>query len=168
MRVQPGDGDRIRVELEEFELELLRNLPEGLRVLLGDHDTDDPAIQRLFPAAVTDDRSTDREVRELIFDDLLRQRLDAVDEVTAILERATRKRTRWHVDLDGDESALLLGVLNDLRLTLGARVGIEQLTRDDIDEEHPAAPTLAVMDHLAWFQEQLIRVLDPAVAEGDE
>ncbi|HEX9888563.1 MAG TPA: DUF2017 family protein, partial [Nitriliruptorales bacterium] len=56
----------------------------------------------------------------------------------------------------------------DLRLALGARVGIAHLDRDELDEDHPAAWSVAVMDHFAWLQEQLILVLDPpAVFDGD-
>lgn len=161
MRVR-REGDAVRVELEDFEVELLRQLPEGLRALLSDAEPDDPAIARLFPATVWADDDADAELRRLIYDDLLAARLDALDDIGAILDRGTERRGRLRVDLVEDEPALFLGVLNDIRLTLGARVGIEHLDRDRIDESHPAVPTLAVMDHLAWLQEQLLRVIDPA------
>lgn len=154
-------GDHVRVELEDFELELLRSLPEEVRQLLTTGDSDDPAFSRLFPACVTGDADEDDEVRRLIHDDVLRERLDGLDAVAEVLERAEPHRGRHRVDLDDEETALLLGVLNDVRLTLGSRVGIEHLERDDIDDDHPAMPALAVMDHLAWIQESLIRALDP-------
>lgn len=151
----------MRVELEDFEHDLLRSLPVALRALLDDPDPRDPAFGRLFPAAVPGDDEADAELRHFIYEDLLRSRLEALDDVGAILDRATPRRGRLRVDLVEDEPALLLGVLNDVRLTLGARVGIDRLDRDEIDIEHPAAPTLAVMDHLGWFQEQLLRAIDP-------
>jgi hypothetical protein len=53
-----------------------------------------------------------------------------------------------------------------VRLTLGARIGIEHLDRDEIGADHPAAPTLAVMNHLAWIQEEILRVVDPPSVGG--
>lgn len=154
-------GEHVRLELEDFELELLRSLPEGVRALLVDEDVDDPAFSRLFPACVAGDDDADAEVRRLIHDDVLRERLEGIDEVAEILGRAEPRRGRHRIELDDEEAALFLGVLNDVRLTLGARIGMEHLDRDDVDPDHPAAPTLAVMDHLAWMQEAILHVVDP-------
>lgn len=160
-------GDAVRLELEEFEVELLRTLPVGLRSLLADPDTTDPVVARLFPACVSGDEEIDSEVRRLIFDDLLRERLAGLEALTAILDRSVKRRGRFRVDLVADEPELVLGVLNDLRLTLGARIGIEHLDRDDLPSHHPVVPTLAVMDHLGWLQEQLLRVIDsPSVPDA--
>ncbi len=155
-------GDAVRLELEEFEVELLRALPAGLGALLADPHTDDPVVSRLFPACVAGDRDTDLEVRRLIFEDLLRERLAGLEALSAILDRGVTRRGRLRVELVAEEPELVLGVLNDLRLMLGARIGIEHLDRDDLPSHHPALPTLAVMDHLGWLQEQLLRVLDSA------
>ena len=154
------------MELEDFELELLRSLRTGLRALLDDPTPQDPVVQRLFPVAVVGDDAADAELRRLLWDDLLRDRLHGLDAVAAILARGQKHRGRFRVDLEEDEPTLVLGVLNDIRLTLGARLGIEHLDRDEVDEQHPAAPTLAVMDHLAWLQEDLLRVLDPPSVRG--
>ncbi len=153
-------GDAVRLELEDFEVELLRQLPAGLRTLLADPDTTDPVVSRLFPACVAGDQETDLEVRQLIFHDLLRERLAGLDALTAILDRGATRRGRFRVELVEEEPELVLGVLNDLRLTLGARVGIEHLDRDNLSSHDPVLPTLAIMDHLGWLQEQLLRVID--------
>lgn len=156
--------------LEPFEHELLVQLPEALRSLLEEAAGDDPALRRLFPPVAPDDGAVDAEVRALIHDDLLHDRLDALEEVSAILARASRRRGQMEIELADDEPALLLGVLNDVRLTLGARLGIEHLDRDAVDQDHPMAQTLALMDHLAWVQEELIAAIDPGsvVRTGDE
>jgi hypothetical protein len=151
--------------LERVEARLLRDLPGQLRTLIEDPDPDDPAVARLFPTAVAGDDEADAEVRRLIFDDLLRERLDALEEVSEVLASGTS--TRWgrvEVELTGEQPHLVLGVLNDIRLTLGARVGIERLDREEVDRDHPAAATVAVIDHLAWIQEVLLRVVDPPSA----
>lgn len=162
-------GDRIRMELEEFEVRILRELRDGLRQQLAHADSSDPVIERLFPSAVRDDDLVDAEVRALIHDELLQSRLAGLDALTEILDRGTPHRGRLRCELEEDEPPLVLGVLNDLRLALGARVGVQHLDRDEVDEDHPAAWSIAVMDHFAWLQEQLIAVLDPpAVFEPDD
>lgn len=155
------------MELEPFEVELLQTLRDGLRASLESGDEDDPVLARLFPPAVPDDEDTDREVRRLFHGELLRGRLAALDELAALLERGrTTARGRLRVDLVEEEPALVLGVLNDLRLAIGVRVGVDRIERDEIDADHPAAAPLAVMDHFAWLQEQLLAVLDPPSVAG--
>ncbi len=149
------------MDLEDFELELLRSLPEGVRALLVDEDVDDPAYRRLFPTCVPGDDDTDAEVRRLIHDDVLSERLEGLDEIAGILDRAEPHRGRHRVDLDEEEAGLFLGVLNDVRLTLGARIGMDHLNRNDVGPDHPAAATVAVMDHLAWMQEAILQIVDP-------
>ena len=152
----------IRMELEDFEVQLLRDLPAGLRGLLEEPDDDDPVFARLFPRGVVGDDIAAAELRRMTYEDLLRQRLVGLEALGAILDRGEPLRSnRLRVELVDDEPELVLGVINDVRLTLGVRAGIEHLDRDDIDEDHPAAAMLAVMDHLAWLQEQLLEVLDP-------
>jgi hypothetical protein len=150
------------MQLEAVEVELLQSLQQGLRNTLEGGDHRDPIVRRLFPATVSDDDEADRELRGLIHDDLLRTRLEGLDTLLALLERGTRRGGSVRVELVEDEPMVVLGVLNDLRLAIGAQVGIEQLDRDELDPEDPVAYRVAVMDHLAWLQEQLLHVLDPA------
>jgi hypothetical protein len=162
------DGDEVVLRLESFEVDLLRSLPAALRSLLDDPDPDDPAVARLFPACVIGDDEVDAEVRRLIHDDVLRSRLEALDTFVDVLQRGQRRRGQVTVRLVEDEPAMVLGVLNDVRLTLGARIGIEHLDRDEIGRDHPAVQTLAVMDHLAWIQEEILRAIDPSAADVEE
>lgn len=149
------------MQLEPVEAQLLRSTREGLRRTLEEGDPADPVVQRLFPPAVGDDRDADRELRSLMRDDLLAQQLEALDELVAILDRGREHRGLLRVDLTGEEAVLVLGAINQLRLAIGARIGIEQLDRDELDEDDPRAYRVAVMDHLGWLQEQLLAVLDP-------
>jgi hypothetical protein len=55
-RIRP-DGDGVRLELEPFEVELLRSLPGGVRALLSDPDPDDPAVEPLTEQVVEDEAS---------------------------------------------------------------------------------------------------------------
>jgi len=154
-------GDRIRMHLQPVEVELLRRMREGLRAVLDEGDRDDPVVARLFPSAVSDDPEADDELRGLLYDDLLAARLTGLDELVALLDGGTRHRGGLRVELDGEAAVLVLGVLNDLRLAIGARIGTEQLDRDAVGDDPDLAQRVAVMDHLAWLQEQLLAELDP-------
>ncbi|MFA9445238.1 DUF2017 family protein [Egicoccus sp. AB-alg6-2] len=155
-------GETIRMQLEPVEVELLHSVRDGLRESLLGGDHDDPIVRRLFPTAVSGDEQADHELRRLLYDDLLQARLVGLEELTSLLDRGVEHRGHLRVRLTAEEAALVLGVINDLRLAIGARIGIEDLERDDVDPEDPVAYRLAVMDHLAWLQEQLLAVLDPA------
>lgn len=159
----------VRMQLRDEEVALLRRLRDELAAVLRG-DTDDEIVRRLFPAAVSGDDEADVELRRLMHDDLLQSRLTALDELLGYLDRAHRVRRRQVVDLVEGEPVLVLGVLNDLRLALGARVGFDVLEgRDTITPDDPRVPSLAVMDHLAMWQEQLLAVLDPvSTAHYDE
>lgn len=154
-------GDGVRMQLEEIELELLHSLQSGLRGALEGADPGDPVMRRLFPPTVGDDEEADRELRGMIHDDLLRSRLASLDTLLDLLQRGTRRGRAVRVDLVDEEPFVVLGVLNDLRLAIGAQVGIERLDRERLDPDDPVTYRVAVMDHLAWLQEQLLGVLDP-------
>jgi len=151
------------------EADLLRDLVEQIRLLLEHPDPDDPVRQRLFPAAVTGDDAEDAELRGLVYDDLLTGRLVGLEELVGYLDGGRRVRAGLQVDLQAEQAALVLGVLNDVRLALGARIRIEDLDRDQLDDNHPTFPTVVLIDHLGWWQEQLLRILDPqSVAHYDD
>ncbi len=160
MRVFQAHGPGIRAQFDPAEVELLRSLEEGISQTLDHGDNDDPVIQRLFPAAVVDDDEADAELRRLLRDELLESRRSGLQALVMILDRATPHRGRLRVQLVDDEPLLVLGVLNDLRLAIGARIGIEDIDRDAVAPDDPLAYRLAVMDHLGWWQEQLLELLE--------
>jgi hypothetical protein len=154
-------GEVIRWTLHHQELELLRQLVDDLGRAIGQPAApDDPVQARLFPPAVLGDPDADAEVRDLITDALLADRLAALEEVVGLLERGRIQRGRHVTDLVDDEPLRVLTVLNDIRLAIGARIDVEALDRDRIGEEDAVAYPLAVMDHLGWWQEQLLVLLD--------
>lgn len=151
----------IRARFAPEEIELLRSLQQGIRSALEEGTEDDPVIARLFPRAVSDDDEADAELRRLLRDDLLASRQVGLDALIEVLDRCEPRRGRLVVELEDDEPLLVLGVLNDLRLAIGARIGVDDLDRQDITSEDPVAYRLAVMDLLGWWQEQLLALLDP-------
>ena len=161
-------GGRIIARFAPEEVELLRALQDGIRQTLAEGNDEDPVVARLFPSAVSGDDEADAELRGLLRDELLTQRQAGLDALIAILDRCEPHRGHLRAELSDDEPLLVLGVLNDLRLAIGARVGIEHLDRDEVSEDDPVAYRLAVMDHLGWWQEQLLHLLEPgdAASEG--
>lgn len=155
-------GRAIRATLSPDEYELLRALRDQLQAALQAPDPDDPVIQRLFPPPVLGDPEAAREVRELLLDDLLADRLAGLEALVSLLERGVTTRGAVRIDLVEEEPLLVLGVLNDVRLAIGARIDIDVIDRDQVAEDDPIAYRLAVMDHLGWWQEQLLAIIDPS------
>ena len=158
-RVFQAHGGGIRAQFEPQEVELLRTLEQGVSQTLQHGDDTDPVIERLFPTAVAGDDEADTELRRLLRDELLESRQAGLRTLVEILDRARPHRGRLRVELTDDEPLLVLGVLNDLRLAIGARIGIEHLDREDVPDDEALQYRLAVMDHLGWWQEQLLALL---------
>lgn len=154
-------GDAIRWSLQSWETELLRGLRDDLYRVVTSSDRDDAAVARLFPVGSRGDDEAGTELQRLIHDDLLAGRLAGLDALVDVLDRVEDRRGLGRVDLRDDEPSLVLGVLNDVRIALGARIGIEDIDREGLDEDDPVLPTVALMDHLGYLQESLLGVLDP-------
>jgi hypothetical protein len=129
--------------------------------VLAGRDPRDAAVQRLFPRTVLGDEEADAELRGLIHDDLAGVKRAGLDALSELLDGGTSRGQVLRVELTPDDTLLVLGVLNDLRLAIGARVGIEDLDRDDVDPDSALGYRLAVMDHLGLWQELLLAIVDP-------
>ncbi len=154
-------GDAVRARFVPFEVDLFRSLHEQLDLVLHAPDQADPVVRRLFPPPVLGDPEAEREVRAMLGPDLLAARREGLQAFAAILDRLVEHRGVLRVDLVDDEPYLVLGVVNDLRLAIGASLDIEALDRGSLTEDDPVVYRLAVMDHLAAIQEQLLELLDP-------
>jgi Domain of unknown function (DUF2017) len=145
-------GGRFRLRLTDEEREVLRSLPGQLREILN---TDDPALRRLHPPAYQDDPEREAEYRRLVRDDLLRQRLQALDVMEATIDAST---------LDQEQMTAWLAAINDLRLVLGTRLDVtEEIYEEGIPPEDPRAATFALYQYLGWLEEQVVA----ALAAGD-
>jgi hypothetical protein len=152
--------DRFRIRLGADEAAVLRSLPDQLRSVLAQREAD-PVLERLFPPAYLEpeDVGRDAEYHQLVHDDLLKDKLANLDVVTSTLERGTMSLRRWTVDLSEDEATAWLGVLNDMRLALGVRLGITEDFGGDVDESDPRAPGLHLLSYLSWLEEHLVEAL---------
>jgi hypothetical protein len=158
-RFRAGPGDALTVSLAEEELGLLRSLPEQLRVVL-ESDGDDLAHERLFPRAYLDPtaESEEAEWQALVHPELLRERLEALELITATLGRAELSGDWWQIGLTPDEVQAWLGVLNDTRLVLGTRLGVTEEERA-LDPADPDAGAYAMYHWLTWLQGDLVEAL---------
>ena len=139
------------LKLPRAEREVLSSLPGQLRELI---ESRDPSTTRLFPPAYQDDPERQSEYQELVGDDLRQKRLQALEIVDQTLQA---KR------LDEEQLLAWLGALNDLRLVLGTRLGIEVETDgEDIADDDPRAPTFGLYHYLGWLVSQAV----DALAEG--
>ncbi len=141
----------IEVALTAQERAVLHTLPETLDNL-GTSEAD-PATARLHPPAYPDDPAADAYFREMIEDDLAKARA------------ADRSRFAETVDADSmsdDDAQMWLRVLGDARLTLAARMGIDQEGWED-DRSLADSRDGAMLHYLSYLQDALIQVLSAAL-----
>lgn len=106
---------------------------------------DDPAADRLNVPVYLDDADANEEWWRLMGQDL---------EAGRRSDRAVFKKvvdSEGPVVMDDEEADAMLRVLNEARLVLGARFGVEvEADHDELPED-----SRQVMDYLGWIQEQL-------------
>jgi hypothetical protein len=116
---------------------------------------DDPALARLFPDAYDDPALAD-EFRRFTQRDLRSGKLAHQALALGTLERPDP------TELSAEECQAWLGTLNDLRLTLGARLEITEEGADalaGLPEDDPRRGLYVVYDWLTYHQDRLIRAL---------
>jgi hypothetical protein len=140
------------VSLETWERDLLRTLPAQLRDLL---ETDDPALERLYPPAYVDDDERNDEYQRLMRGDLEARRRSSIDVMEATID-ATR--------LEEEQLVAWMGAVNDLRLVLGTRLDVtEDPLEEQVDEDDPRAPAFALYGYLGYLQETVVQALSSAL-----
>ena len=137
------DGDRTTVLLDDDERSMLIDLAEQFRSVLA--AAADPDLRRLYPTAYADDAERDTEYAELVHDDLLQTRLDAIER---LVESATES------SIDDEQLAAWMQVLNGLRLLLGTRLDVSE--EDQFDPEAPDAPSRALITWLGFLLEEAV------------
>lgn len=150
----PTASGGARVLLDDAETDIIRQLAGELRAMLSVRtDRGDPVYDRLFPS-VYEDEKEESAYRDLIGDDLVRYKLDALDRVSTALGGAGGS----DVTLEGDDLEVWLSCLTDLRLAIGTRLEVdEERMAADVDPGDPDARALAVLHWLGWIQEGVLR-----------
>ncbi len=140
--------DVVRVDLPADDQDLLRTVLPQLREMLM--AADDPALHRLNPPARADDEKAEAAYREMVDDDLLIQRLEAIEIVEEGIDG---------VDLDESGITAWMQSLNALRLVLAARLDIDIMGHDpieDLDDDDPRMPIAAVYEWLGFLLGSLV------------
>jgi len=169
------DG-RLAVELHRAEAELLAHLAEELTELLETPDPADPAIDRLFPRAYLDptEEEAEQSFSSLVAPDLLRGRLDALRALAATVRPPSGEvdaddDTVRVLELDADQEAQWLSILNDARLALGIRLGVSD-DREEValEPDDPLLHAHQVYDWLTYLQGELVEVLLDELPDTDD
>jgi len=151
------------VRLSEPEQLLLKSLLAQLRTLLklegGGQITEDSGVRRLFPTAYPGRDDLEAEYQGMVHDDLLAQRLAAIDQVedTIVLP-----------SLDEEELGTWLRTFNDLRLVLGTRLDVSEDDSGPIDPDAPEAPARAAYEYLGWLLESTVNALTGGLPDPTE
>jgi hypothetical protein len=121
---------------------------------------DDPVIARLFPDAYEDDESA-ADFRRFTQTRLVEGKHASAQAVLAMLPDDVDEDD---VELVLDRSAALqwLGTLNDVRLALGVRLGVEQdddAYWDALPDDDPRGTVHEIYQWLGWVQETLVTSL---------
>jgi len=156
-RVQRTRSGTYELNLPESERAVMGDLVKQLRELLV-ATTDDPSVRRLFPTAYHDDPDRDREYQQLVRDELLSRRLDALTTVESTLGADS---------LDEDQLTAWLCALNDLRLVLGTRLDADE-SPVEVDPDDPDAPLFAVYDYLGFLLSEVVDALSDGLPEPTE
>lgn len=138
---------RLRVPREERDL--LRALCGQLREAL---EAGDASTARLFPPA-HDDPEVSRRYRDLVGDQLLEERLRALDTMEGSLDAP---------ELDEEQLTAWLTTLNDVRLVLGTQLDVTE-DPEPPPEDHPDAQRLAVYGYLGWVVSEIVDALSEGV-----
>lgn len=159
--IVPG-GVAVRFRPEETQL-----LTDLLRLLAGTGDpAEDPGSARLHPPVYLGDREADAEWRRLAGAELSAARRADRSVFELVIESAASAATpadedesdeepAAHIVIPVAEAEAVLRVVNDARLVLGARWGIDG--PDDYDRLRPEAS--AVLNFLGWIVSDLSTLL---------
>ena len=118
----------------------------------------DPALARLFPDAYPDDEKAAAEFRRYTQGELREGRRDRARCALDSLPPGRGGR----FDLDEEQARCWLGTLNDLRLVLGSRFGLERDDQDpgaDLEADDPLRAYVPAYHYLAYLQETLLEAL---------
>lgn len=122
---------------------------------------EDPVVARLFPAAYADDDESAADFRRFTQDRLVDSKHTSAQAVLAMLPDDLADDD---VEIALDRAAALqwLGTLNDIRLALGTRLGVEQ--DDDevwaaLPDDDPRGTVHQIYQWLGWIQETLVSAM---------
>ena len=148
----------IELRLSDDDIRVLGLMGE-LLASVGQKDGD-PAAERLSVAAYPEDGEAQADYDRYMAPELDEQRRIDRAAVDSSLEEARGGQT----SLENDEAGSWLRVLNEARLVLAARLGIEE---EGWGERDPMTPAMAFLLYLTEVQDDLIGVLSHRLGPPD-
>ncbi len=146
-----ADPFAVEMGLEDLDL----SVDVASMEMLGERD---PVTQRLFPDAYADDEQAAMDFRRFTELSLRQQKSANAATVLACLERSGDK-----VTITRDEALAWLTALNDLRLSLAVRLGLEDEASHEelvgLPQEDQRYAGFQIYDFLTWLQDSLVRAL---------
>ena len=138
MIIRPTRSGTYRVQVLGWQQSMLTNLVDQLRDLLLDDSS--PLLRRLFPTAYPSDAEADAAYADLVGDQLLAAKLDALDTVEATIEGG---------EFTEEQLIGWMQAVNSLRLVLGTRLDVsEDLDPGDVADDDP--------DKALWVSYELL------------
>lgn len=151
------DGS-IDVQLTEIEAGALAHVAGELLEAL--RAPEDEALKRLFPPAYEEDPLHQEEFAVMTRLDLTARKRANAQAVLDTLTGAAHKRDRVAARLDPELAQAWLGLLNDVRLVLGDRIGVtEDMASEPLPEDDPRAPTHNLYVYLSGLEWALVEAL---------
>lgn len=150
-------SDGVRLDLADYEVELLRGLADEMRILLeADIPSADTVKARLFPPAY-DDYKNQADYERLTAEDLQAAKADALKIVVKSLDDAGPAG----IVLAGDVVDAWLSFLTDLRLAIGTRLNVdEDKMNADVDPDDSDAPAMSTLHWLGLMQGLILEELE--------
>jgi hypothetical protein len=158
-RFERRTDDELVLTLFEGEVALLTMLLAELRALLLQPERDNAATERLFPRAYLDPTEEEAETdwQSLVHDDLVREKVIALDAVHAALERPSpgpEGSRQFTLDRAVEEQFLLS--VNDARLAFAALAGVAGETGPESAGADDPIPVAELIEWLGHLVEDLI------------
>jgi hypothetical protein len=142
---------------EPEEARMLTELAGQVTALMGSlasYQTD-PALRRLLPDAYRDDAAAATEFRRFTAEGLAERKTGNARVVIDSLKEAVTAAKATRIVLDPAEAQAWIRAITDIRLSIGARLGIEA-----DDQPLPfGEPLVEIYQWLAFVQESLVTVL---------
>jgi hypothetical protein len=158
------DG-RLVVTFYEGHITLLGLLFTEMRERIASPAGGDPAFARLFPVAYLDptEESRETEWQELVHDDLVREKLQAFDDLRDVLAHGQPGRRGTIVlELDAAREEQLLQRLNDVRLVLAEMIGEGPESETAVTRE---VPGIEASDILEWLTDLVSQLVECKLAD---
>lgn len=154
--------DTIVCTFHVAEYDLLRALYADLSGCVEAQDSNDPRFRRLFPPSILDAEAS---LLPTVDEQLLAWREASLFAANTWLDGATHQRSMYRLDVASSAIDAVLQLINDMRLMLGASIDIDAFDRDSLTTDDDRQHTLAIIDHLAWWQDELLTLITDEMAD---